>query len=180
MARPISERIGDKEEFYRRMLENFAVNLRVSAPGIIQAFDPTTQTATVQVAIREKVINADLTQQWTDLPLLLDVPIVVPRAGGYAFTLPIQQGDECLIVFADHCIDAWFSSGGVQNQMEKRRHDLSDAFAIIGAWSQPRRLSNYSTTAAQLRTEDGSAYISLSANEIDLVAPTVKKNGVPI
>lgn len=159
------------------MLDNFSNNLRVAVPGIIHNFDPVTQTATVQAAIREKIINPDLTQQWVELPLLLDVPIVVPRAGGYALTLPISAGDECLVVFGDMCIDAWFSNGGVQNQIEKRRHDLSDAFAIIGVWSQPNRLPNYSTSAAQLRTDDGLAYISLTENAIDIVAPTVRVNG---
>jgi hypothetical protein len=177
MAIPISERLGDEEEFYRRMLENFSNNLRVSVPGIIQDFDPITQTASVQVALREKIIDDNLEQQWVELPLLLDVPIVLPRAGGYVLTMPIAAGDECLVVFSDMCIDAWFSSSGVQNQIEKRRHDLSDAFALIGVWSQPNKLSNYSTTATQLRTADGTAYISLSGSEIDLVAPTVKVNG---
>jgi hypothetical protein len=180
MAVTISERLADgnnKEEFYRRMLDNFASNLRVAVPGIIHDFDPVTQTATVQVALREKITNADLTQQWMDIPLLLDVPIVVPRAGGFVLTMPVTPGDECLIVFADMCMDAWFSSGGVQNQMEKRRHDLSDGFAILGAWSQPHKLANYSTTSAQLRSVDGAAYISLAGSEVDIVAPTVKING---
>jgi hypothetical protein len=179
MGVTIGERIGSKDEFYRRMLENFSNNLRVAVPGIIHEFDAETQTATVQPAIREKIINPDaLTQNWVELPLLLDVPVVLPRAGGFVLTMPIHQGDECLLVFSDMCIDAWFSSGGVQNQMERRRHDLSDAFAIMGTWSQPRKISGYSTAAAQLRTDDGSAYISLSPGEIDLVAATVKFNGV--
>lgn len=180
MAIPISERIGSSEEFYRQMLEAFANNLRVAAPGIIQSFDPVTQTATVQVAIREKVVGSDLTTAWVEIPLLLDVPVMMPRAGGFVMTFPVKQGDECLVLFSDMCIDAWFSSGGIQNQMERRRHDLSDGIAILGLWSQPNKLSNFSTTAAQLRTVDGSAYISLQHNEIDLVAATVKRNGVPI
>ncbi|NOU95585.1 hypothetical protein GC093_20465 [Paenibacillus sp. LMG 31456] len=161
------------------MLDNFSNNLRVSAPGIIQDFDPITQTVSVQVALREKIIDADLMQHWIEIPMLLDVPIVIPRAGGYALTLPIAAGDECLVIFSDMCIDAWFSSGGVQNQIEKRRHDLSDGFAVIGVWSQPNKIPNYSSTAAQLRTNEGTVYISLSNNEINIVAPIVKINGTP-
>jgi hypothetical protein len=182
MAVPISELLaknsGNKEELYRKMLENFSTNLRVAAPGIIQSFDPIEQTVTVQVAIREKITNQDLTQQWVEIPLLLDVPIVIPRAGGYVLTFPISPGDECLVVFGDTCIDAWFSNGGIQNQMEKRRHDLSDAFAILGVWSQPRKIPNYSTSSAQMRSDDGSTYINLSNGEIDLVASSVKINGI--
>ncbi|MGO4678219.1 hypothetical protein AB4Z40_35770, partial [Bosea sp. 2YAB26] len=65
----------------------------------------------------------------------------------------------------------------VQNQIERRRHDLSDGFAIIGVWSQPRALSDYSTSAAQLRTDDGSARITLRPNAIDFDASIVRING---
>ena len=164
MSRSIGERLNSAYEFYSRLGENWNSSLRVAVPGVIQSFDADTQTVTVQVALREKVRNADLSESWVNLPLLLDVPIVLPRAGGYVVTLPIQKGDECLVVFADMCIDAWFSNGGVQNQIEKRRHDLSDAFAILGTWSQPRKIQNYSADSVQIRTDDGNSYIELKHN----------------
>ncbi|RKN75087.1 hypothetical protein D7M11_26010 [Paenibacillus ginsengarvi] len=162
---------------YQRMLNSFASGMRVAVPGIIHDFNPLSQTASVQVAIRERIIDGELQQHWVDIPLLLDVPVVLPRAGGFVLTMPVRPGDECLVVFADMCIDAWFSSGGVQNQIERRRHDLSDGLAIMGAWSQPRVVANYSTTAAQLRSEDGSVSISLGPVAIDINAPTVRING---
>ena len=76
------------------------------------------------------------------------------------------------------CIDAWWSQGGVQVQAEKRRHDLSDGFAIMGTWSQSRRVANYSATSAQLRSETGTSLIDMKPNEIDIVSNTVKINGV--
>lgn len=149
-----------------------AIKTRVCVPGIIQSFDVAAQTVTVQPALREKMcIDGD--ENWVDIPLLVDVPIVVPRAGGYALTLPIQQGDECLVVFGDMCIDGWWQSGGVQNQVECRRHDLSDGFAIIGVWSQPKVLPAYSTGSAQLRNESGSAYVELAGDTINIKAGSV-------
>ncbi len=181
MSRTISERINTgsnvNEELLRRTGDNLSNMLRVAMPGIIQSFDPTTQTVTVQPAINEKIRNSDLSVSDVSFPLLLDVPLVIPKAGGYVLTLPIQQGDECLVVFADMCIDAWWSNGGIQNQIEKRRHDLSDAFAMLGVWSQPNIIPNYSTNSAQLRSITGTACISVSGNEIDMIG-TVKINGV--
>jgi hypothetical protein len=150
--------------------------MRVAIPGIIQSFDATTQTVTVQPTIREKMLMPDFTEEWVDLPLLVDVPIVIPRAGNFLLTLPVTAGDECLVIFGDMCIDAWYSNGGIQNQIEKRRHDLSDGFAVLGCWSQPNTVPNYSTTTAQLRTEDGTAYIEVKAGQINLVAASVKIN----
>lgn len=170
--------IGREESLYKMLLDNLSNSLRVSIPGIIQDFDPQTQTATVQVAIREKIANQDLSQEWINIPPLLDVPVVLPRAGGFVLTMPIKKGDECLVIFSDMCIDAFFSNGGVQNQLEKRRHDLSDGIAIMGMWSQPNVVPNYSTTSAQLRSVDGSATITISPGEIDINAAVVKINGV--
>lgn len=176
---PISERSKSPEELYRLMFDNFGANLRVAMPGIIIAFDSTEQTVTVQPALRERIAGRDGIFQWVQLPPLLDVPICLPRGGGLAITVPIQPGDECLVVFNDMCIDAWFSNGDIQNQIEKRRHDLSDAVCIPGIWSQPNRLSNYSTSSMQLRTEDGSQMIDISSSGINLIG-NIKKNGVPL
>ena len=172
----VAERIGSQDELNRRIGDNLRSNMRVAIPGIIQSFDATTQTVTVQPTIREKMLMPDFTEEWVDLPLLVDVPIVIPRAGNFLLTLPVTAGDECLVIFGDMCIDAWYSNGGIQNQIEKRRHDLSDGFAVLGCWSQPNTVPNYSTTTAQLRTEDGTAYIEVKAGQINLVAASVKIN----
>lgn len=174
-----SERIQSEDEFYRLMLDNFGFNLRVAMPGIITAFDATEQTVTVQPAIRERITTQDGMQQWVPLPLLLDVPVCLPRGGGFVMTVPIQAGDECMVIFMDMCYDAWWSNGGIQNQIERRRHDLSDAICIPGIWSQPKRISNYSTSSMQLRTADGSQMIDISSSGINLVG-NIKKNGVPL
>lgn len=176
----ISGLTGSQDELYRKLSENTKKTTRVAEPGIIQAFDLKTQTVTVQLALREELTNLDGTKKWVNLPLLLDVPIVIPHAGGYMLTMPISIGDECLVIFGDMCIDSWWSYGNIQNQIEKRRHDLSDGFAILGIYSQPKLIPNYSTTCTQLRSLDGASCISLSKKEIDITAPIVKINGVTI
>lgn len=178
--RSINEIINSKTEEFNSFGDSIKNMLRVACPGIIQNFDSEAQTVTVQLALREHVIKQDMTKEWGNIPLLLDVPIILPRAGDYCITMPVKQGDECLIVFADMCIDGWFSYGGIQNQIEKRRHDLSDGFAILGVWSQPNRVKKYSTDSCQIRTLEGSTYIELKKDEINLVSKEVKINGVTI
>lgn len=176
--RNLSEISNSKNEMYRNMGDGWKSTLRVACPGIIQSFDSKEQTVTVQLTLREQVSNSEYNKEWMEIPLLLDVPIVVPRAGGYTLTMPIKQGDECLVIFGDMCIDAWWELGGIQNQLEKRRHDLSDGFAILGVWSQPKVLQNYSTDSCQLRNEKGTSYIELKDNEINLVSDSIKINGI--
>ncbi len=159
---------NNEEELYHTIMDAVSANIRNAIPGIVQSFNATEQTVTVQPAIRERVKQPDLTYKWVEIPLLVDVPVSIPRAGGFTLTLPIQKGDECVVVFLDMCMDGWFSNGGVQNQAEKRRHDLSDGIAIMGVWSQPRVISSYSTSGAQLRTDDGSVFVEVSASGITM------------
>jgi phage baseplate assembly protein gpV len=93
------------------------------------------------------------------------------RGGGCTLTFPIAQNDECLVVLASRCIDSWWQLGGVQVQAEFRMHDLSDGFAIVGPFSQATKISGWSTSAVQLRSNDGKAYVQLnpSTHEVDVV-----------
>ena len=49
-----------------------------------------------------------------------------------------MTGDECLVIFSERCIDAWWALGGVQPLAELRAHDYSDGFAILGVRSRAR------------------------------------------
>ena len=74
-------------------------------------------------------------------------------------------------------IGAWWEAGAAnkaQNQIHQRRHTMADGFALMGCWSQPRALENYSTTSAQLRTEDGTVVLDIAASQITVTAPTIK------
>lgn len=156
---------------WKEILRQTLADLRVSIPAIVQSFDPETQTVTVQVAIRE-VVKTPTGPQNTDVYPIAFVPVVFPSAGGFSLTLPIQPGDEGMLVFCDMCIDLWWTRGGVQNQFERRRHDLSDCGFYPGGRSKPRALPNYSTNSTQLRSDDGTCYVEIApGGVVNIVAP---------
>ena len=180
--------LNDQEEATRIFLDGRQVGIWTAIPGIIQSVDFTAMTCEVQPAIQAIIVDQNGVATPTDLPLLVDVPIVFPKAGGFLITFPMEEGDEVLVVFSSRCIDAWWQSGGVQQAMEARMHDLSDGFAIPGPYSQPAcaSIGAVSTTDVQLRTEDGLAYVSIdptgkikltSATEIDITSPVVSITG---
>ncbi|HHZ8175830.1 TPA: Gp138 family membrane-puncturing spike protein [Klebsiella pneumoniae] len=140
--------------------------LRVAMPGIIQSFDPGDDdrppTCVVQPAIRYIERDNDGNKSTKDYPLLVDVPVVFPRGGGCTLTFPVKAGDECLVIFADRCIDFWWQSGGIQDPVDERMHDLSDAFCIVGPQSQAKKISGISTSAVELRSDDGETKLSLN------------------
>ncbi|HBM3085712.1 Gp138 family membrane-puncturing spike protein [Klebsiella michiganensis] len=152
--------------------------MRVALPSIIQSFDPDAVTAVVQPTIRYIERDNDGNTSTQDYPLLVDVPVIFPRGGGCTLTFPVSAGDECLVIFADRCIDFWWQSGGIQEPVDGRMHDLSDAFCIVGPQSQAKKISGISTTAAQLRTDDGAAFIELAAGgAVTITSPQITING---
>ncbi|WP_368083691.1 Gp138 family membrane-puncturing spike protein [Klebsiella michiganensis] len=159
----LNAQLGSKEQADAQLAQAIMSAMRVSIPGIIQSFDPDAVTAVVQPAIKGVEHDESGAEVSVSLPLLVDVPVVFPRGGGCTLTFPVTAGDECLVIFADRCIDFWWQSGGIQEPVDGRMHDLSDAFCIVGPQSQAKKISGISTTAAQLRTDDGSAFIEVAA-----------------
>lgn len=180
------ERLDDPEESLRLALESAQAQIWTAMPGVVTAVDPTKQTVSVQPTIQgttEKP-NGDTTN--VNLPLLVDVPLMFPRAGGFALTFPVKAGDEVLVVFGCRCIDSWWQSGGVGAPAEARMHDLSDGFAILAPTSQPKKLSNVSSANVQLRDETGTTFLEVTpggkikltaTSELEMVAPTIKMTG---
>lgn len=171
---PVStqSQIGGEQQTAQAIAESLATQLRVAMPGIVQSFDPDAVTCTVLPAIRG-IIPTQVGVNPSDLPLLVDVPVIFPHGGGCTMTFPVKRGDECLLIFSDRCIDFWWQNGGVQEPVDPRQHDLSDAFAIIGPQSQAKKISGISTSAAQFRSDDGSTYFEINpaTKKIKLVAP---------
>lgn len=173
MATSNPERFDDPEAVYRTAVASALAAVWTALPGIIEAYDPSHQTATVQPAVQGQVTAPDGTVTLLSLPVITDVPIMFSSGGGVTLTFPVTKGDECLIVFASRGIDAWHALGGVQQPTAARKHNLSDAFAIVGIRSVPNTLSPApSTTAAQLRSDDGSVFVEVNKlGGIKLVAP---------
>jgi hypothetical protein len=180
------ELLDDPEEALRLALDNAQGKIWTAIPAIVKAVDLSRQTVSAQPSIQGSITNAAGVRQYVNLPLLVDVLIVWPRAGGFALTFPIKVDDEVLIVFASRCIDSWWQSGGVGVPAEARMHDLSDGFAILAPTSQPKKLSGVSSTNVQLRNDAGSTYVEITADgkarvvspaAIDIQAPTINLSG---
>jgi hypothetical protein len=152
---------GEVGDMLAAAVHERALGINTAIPGIVVSFDPTTQTAAVQPAIKRQFIDGVAA-----LPVCVDVPVIFPAGGLFVLTMPVQAGDECLLIFSQRAIDSWFALGGVQEASEFRLHDLSDGFAIVGAFSTPRRIAAFNMAGPELRTMDRSTFIRLEAGQI--------------
>lgn len=70
---------------------------------------------------------------YVESPQILSVPIVTPQTRNSAFILPVNQGDNVLLIFSQR--DSTAFKGGARDSHEPetdRRADINDAFAILG------------------------------------------------
>ena len=169
------ELIGDQQEALRSLVDEGIANTWTALPGVVQSFDASRMTCVVQVTTKFRRVQTSLTSAagtvvWESMKPIPDVPVVYMGGGGFSLTFRPTNGDECLLIFSSRCIDGWWSKGGVQPQPVLRHHNLSDGFALIGPRSLPNILGGISPNA-QLRTNDGSAYIELTpAGAVNIVA----------
>lgn len=177
------ERFAETQVALESALSNLQTRLWTALPGEVDSYDPKANTVEVQPTVKGLVTSSDGNTEPVDLPILPDVPVFFPRGGGVTLTFPIQKGDECIVVFSSRCIDGWWQNGGSQLAPEFRMHDLSDGFAFIGPMSQPNVIPDIETNVAQLRTDDGKAYLQMNPTtyDVDLLTPgnataTVDKN----
>jgi hypothetical protein len=179
---PISQRILRSISRFDQHAKKIMQSLRVAIPAIVEDFQPgPPATVSVQIAIKEPVqmnlngpagppIDVKVVKLVPGL-IIESIPVVLPSGGGWSLTLPIVKGDECLLVFADACIDSWWQSGGVQAPISFRRHSLSDAMAIFGLRSTPTGITGWSTDSAQLRNDDQSVVIDLgNSGDVSITA----------
>ncbi|MEA1064304.1 Gp138 family membrane-puncturing spike protein [Apirhabdus apintestini] len=172
---------ADALEAFSSLAAAIGSELHVALPGIIQSFDSESVTCVVKPSVKGRSMDSGGEVASLDYPLLVDVPVIFPRGGGCTLTFPLREGDECLLLFADRAIDFWWQNGSTQETTAARQHSLSDAFVVPGPQSQARRIPEISATGAQLRTDDGAAFIEVAAaHDIRVETPgkvSVKADG---
>ena len=103
-------------------------DVHTALPGQIISYDHKMQKATIQPCLKKSYLDGT-TQE---MPILNNVPVIFPRAGGASLTFPVVSGDTCLLLFIERSTDLWKSVGGVVAPNDPRKFDLSDAVAIMG------------------------------------------------
>lgn len=122
----------------------------------------------------------------TDIPEILNVPVMYQVSGGYRITLPIEVGAVGSIIVSQRDITRWKKFGGIQNQNDKRIYDINDSVFMLGHVvgdsidknSIVIQGQNGTITVSNTEININAPTVNIKANEINLDAPLVTSKQV--
>lgn len=148
----------------RALLDSFRqeilLALNCHEVGRIAAFDSDKQIASVEIASLTTLPDGST----TPYPLLTDCPVFFPNGGGGVLTFPVTVGDPCLVLFHDHDLDNWFSTGNAVAPNTRRSHSLSDGLVLVGFRNLSNPISDFSSDSVQLRYKGGMITLDVDGN----------------
>ncbi len=162
MALTLNELSPDQLSIIQDAIRSELANLWTALPCEVDSYNSEAVTVNVQPLIKIPIRTESGDIETVELPVIQDVPVIFPCAGGFTITHPIKKGDECLVSFADRNIDLWWQSGGIQNPFDMRKHDLSDGFAFFRPQSQTKKISNISTDNLEIRNDANTCKIQIT------------------
>jgi hypothetical protein len=128
------------------MLKDFKIEMFQSLNcvkiGQVESFDPDAKTAVVQILGQRVLADGVTTVSYPPIP---DCPVFTLQGGGAFIQMPIAAGDQCLVLFSDRNIDAWFSSGSAQPPDDPRLHSFSDGICLVGLNALTSSMPDYLT-----------------------------------
>lgn len=152
-------------------------NMNAVQIGTIVNFDATKQLATVQVSLKQIIsVDPNGVKTLAEYPALGNVPCMTLFGGNAFLSMPIQAGDNCIVLFNDVEIDQWLVSGNGQTPITTRSHDISDAIAIVGIRSLQNSIADYIANGVRMSYSENSR-ITLTDDQIESVAGLFKHNG---
>jgi hypothetical protein len=154
------------EDVINGAIDDLAYTLNCHRVGIIESFDPVNQNATIKL-VDKGVYEYTENETIIDYPPLLEVPVIIHKATDGGITIPIIKGDTCLVVFNDRDLDNWLLNGLIQRPNTLRKHDLSDAIAIIGIKNQKNKIADYNNLATVINYKNNK--ITIDDAEINLL-----------
>lgn len=179
---PNEPQLKDLLEYFKKDIK---LNFNCHHIGTITSFNALTQTAQATINYAKTFLQIDSVGDTSviakNYPQLIDCPVICLGGGSGALTFPIEEGDECLILFNDRDFDNWFNGSSSSAPNTPRLHAFSDAVILVGLRSLANVILEYDTDAAAFRYGENSVkifddkvVITMGLNTITLDDTSVK------
>lgn len=162
--------MSNANQFYDNVDYNLSDSIFNCLLGKITEFDSSTRKASVQPLSK----RLDLaTGEYQELPLLIDIPVLHAKAGGFIINYPVGIDDIVIVFFSDYDISNLLLDGRISDNNTIRVHDIQDSIAL------PLSLNLFTnniiehTSDLVIAKDDYSSKITISTNgQIDIQTAT--------
>lgn len=172
MGETLDKRTPSASEVIGYVARKEIAKVRTIVPGVIQSYDASKQTCSVQVAIKRRLEDGTL---FSD-PVLVNVPVNFPQGGGFAMHFPLEAGDPVEVRFCERSIDEWLLASSVITDAEPadpRRFDAQDAIVDAGLSieADPMPSAMAKTDAITIGVRSGDTRVEINTNgKIDIIS----------
>lgn len=153
------------------VLEEIA-SVNTALPAVVLEYTPSQCTVTVKPLLNKEYADGAI----GEAPILFDLPVIFPSAGGGLISFPIKQGDTGLAIFCQRSIDDWtYGDGSAVTPKSKQMHALNDGVFLPGLYTANTHLSP-DPDNVQIKFS-GSTITIKTDGVVEIDAPTVRITG---
>jgi hypothetical protein len=141
-------------QLIKQAIETRLLDVHTALIAKVESYDAKKQLVDVAPMLKRRIKNQE--DEWVNeqLPLLCDVPVLFPRAGGFFISFPIKPGDFVQLIFNEVNIEEWLENSRPTIACNER-FTLHGAVAIPGVYPQSKALSDAHETNLVLGIEQG-------------------------
>ena len=120
-------------------IDNRLAGIHTALIAKVESYNAEKQLVDVSPALTQPVRAPNNGWHSETLPILCDVPVLFPRAGGFFISFPIKPGDFVQLIFNEVDIEAWLENSS-PNIAGNQRFSLKGAVALPGMYPQAQAL----------------------------------------
>jgi hypothetical protein len=130
----MGSRSPELAEVIRTWIAGARADIHTALPAKVTRVDLAKGLVDVKPLIKSGWENDDGDRVVEAVPVICDVPIAFPGAGGMRVTFPVTVDDTGLVLFSEASLDAWLDApaGNDVDPLDDRRHHLSDGIFLPG------------------------------------------------
>jgi hypothetical protein len=151
---PLMTQTPTLAQLLKQAIDNRLLDVHTALIAKVESYDAERQLVDVSPVLKRSIKNQD--GEWVNeqLPMLCDVPVLFPRAGGFFISFPIQSGDFVQLIFNEVDIEGWLEDS-LPTIACSQRFTIQGAIAIPGVYPQAKALMGAHAVNLVLGKDEG-------------------------
>jgi len=141
-------------QLIKQAIDNRLLDVHTALIAKVESYDAEKQLSNVSPVLKRHIKTMEGEWVREQLPVLCDVPVLFPRAGGFFISFPIKPGDFVQLIFNEVDIEDWLEESSPTISCIQR-FTMHGAVAIPGVYPQAKALLDAHATNLVIGKEQG-------------------------